>query len=267
MATPESEGFVRAFARGLDVIGAMGRGTGEHTVASIATSTGLPRTVARRILMTLIELGYARSDGKSFRLTPKILNLGMTYLTSLPFWGLAQNVLENLCSEVRESVALSVLDEGRVVFLLRIPSRKIMSLRLGVGSRLPAFVTSSGRVLLAYQEEAALARYFKTTELKAYTPKTRHTEASVREALEEVKHCGYAWVDGELEHHISGLAVPVRNEQGGVVAALNLNLVSEDASQSSAIADYLKPLRDSAEQLRAIAPGFLSTVSLTTSEL
>ncbi|MDO9197330.1 helix-turn-helix domain-containing protein, partial [Rhodoferax sp.] len=132
MTTPESDSFLRSFARGLSVIEAMGHGSGSgsHTVASVAASTQLPRTVVRRILMTLSELGYTTSDGKEFRLTPKILNLGMTYLTSLPFWGLAQRVLEDLCAEVRESCALSVFDGTDMIYVLRIPSRKIMSLRL-----------------------------------------------------------------------------------------------------------------------------------------
>jgi len=267
MATPESDGFIRSFARGLNVIEAMGQGPGEHTVASIAASTGLPRTVARRILMTLTGLGYTRSDGKTFRLTTKILNLGMTYLTSLPFWGLAQNVLENLCAEVKESVAMSVLEEGSVIFLLRIPSRKVMSLRLGVGSRLPAHVTSPGRVMLAQQDEAALKRYFARMELKPYTPATLTDQKKIRERLAEVRQQGYAWVDGELDLSICGLSVPVRNEQGEVVAALNLNLMSGDASKTAAVKQYLKPLRESAEQLRAMAPQFLASVAQTTTPL
>lgn len=263
MATPESDSFVRSFARGLAVIEAMGQGSGENTVASIAAGTGLPRTVARRILMTLTELGFTRTDGKTFRLTPKILNLGMTYLTSLPFWGLAQNVLENLCAEVKESVALSVFDEGSVVFLLRIPSRNVMSLRLGVGSRLPAHVTSPGRVLLAYQDEASQARYFEKMDLKSYTAATLATAPEITQKLQEVKQLGYAWVDGELDMSICGLSVPVRNEEGLVVAALNVNLMSGDATKAAAVKRYLKPLRASAEQLRAMAPQFLTSVGQT----
>lgn len=216
--------------------------------------------------MTLTDLGYARFDGKTFRLTPKILNLGMTYLTSLPFWGLAQSVLENLCAEVKESVALSVFDDGKVVFLLRIPSRKIMSLRLGVGSRLPAHVTSPGRVLLAYQDDAVCIEYFQRTELKAYTPKTLTSAAEIMKRLDEVRNQGYAWLDGELDLAVCGLSVPVRNDDGQIAAAVNLNLVSADTSKSSAVKQFLRPLREASEQLRAVAPQFLTSVAASTSK-
>ena len=129
MATPDSEGFVRSFARGLRVIEAMGR-TGAHTVSSVAQDTELPRTVARRILLTLCELGYAcPTPDKGFRLTPKVLSLGLTYLTSQPFWGHAQRVLETVCLQLRESCAVAVMQGNEVVFVLRIPSAKVMSPR------------------------------------------------------------------------------------------------------------------------------------------
>ena len=126
MATPDSEGFIRSFARGLSVIEAMGH-SGAHTVASIAAATELPRTVVRRIALTLVELGYASiAADKSFRLTPKVLGLGLTYLTSLPFWSHAQRVLETLCLDLRESCAMSVMQGNEVVYVLRIPSVKVI---------------------------------------------------------------------------------------------------------------------------------------------
>jgi IclR family pca regulon transcriptional regulator len=265
MATPESDGFVRSFARGLSVIEAMGSGTGVHTVASVAASTQLPRTVARRILMTLTELGFTVTDGKSFRLTPKILNLGMTYLTSLPFWGVAQEVLEQLCAEVKESVALSAFDGQHSIYLLRIPSRKVMSLRLGVGSRLPAYATSPGRVLLAWQEEAALAHYLATVPLKPCTRRTVATPEALRARLAEVLDKGYAWVDGEFDEAVCGLSVPVRGEFGQVVAALNVNLLSGEATEAKATKRLLMPLREAAERLRAMAPNFLGSIGQTSS--
>ena len=263
MTTPESDSFLRSFARGLSVIEAMGRGSGSHTVASVSASTQLPRTVVRRILMTLSELGYTTSDGKEFRLTPKILNLGMTYLTSLPFWGLAQRVLEDLCAEVRESCALSVFDGTDMIYVLRIPSRKIMSLRLGMGSHLPAYATSPGRVLLAFQQESTLQRYLQDVPLKPYTAKTVSTEAGLRQSLSEIREAGYAWVDAEFDPEICGLSVPVRDENRNVVAALSVNLLSGETTPAAAIRKLLMPLRKSAEQLRAMAPQFLASVGHT----
>lgn len=261
MTTPDNDGYIRSFARGLSVIEAMGQGTASHTVASIAAATQLPRTVARRILMTLTELGFAVSDGKEFRLTPKILNLGMTYLTSLPFWGLAQRVLEDLCAEVKESCAISVFDGREAIYLLRIPSGKIMSLRLGMGSRVPAYATSQGRVLLAFQPQEDLARYLDTTPLRPCTPKTITDRDTLLSALADIAHDGYSWVDAEFDHAVCGLSVPVRDEQRQVVAALSVNLPSGDTTRAKAVKRLLPPLRASAEQLRAMAPRFLASVA------
>ena len=269
MATPDSDGFVRSFARGLSVIEAMGAagggsvGSGLHTVASIAAATELPRTVARRILLTLTELGFVVSDGKSFRLTPKILNLGLTYLTSLPFWNLAQEVLERLCAEVDESVALSVFDGRDIVYILRVPSRKVLSLRLGVGSRLPAYVTSPGRVLLAGQDDLSVQRYLASVEPKAYTRKTLTSTVALRAAIDTVREKGYAWVDGELDPSVCGLSVPVRDEQRKVIVALNVNLLSGDTTEAKAVKKLLMPLVKASERLSATAPSFLSSVVRT----
>lgn len=258
--TPDSDSFIRSFARGLKVIEAMGQGTGSHTVTTVAESTQLPRTVVRRILMTLSELGYTVVDGKEFRLTPKILNLGMTYLTSLPFWGLAQRVLEDLCAEVKESCALSVFDGREIVYVLRIPSRKIMSLRLGMGSRLPGYATSPGRMLLAFLDESALERYMKDVPLKPYTSKTLVSESALRQKLIDARQSDFSWVDAEFDREICGLSVPVRDENGTVVAALSANLLSGETTESKAVRKLLLPLRKAAQEMRAMAPGFLAPV-------
>ncbi len=254
----DSDGFVRAFARGLRVIEAMGRSSETHTVASVALATALPRTVVRRILMTLTELGYSVSDGKAFRLTPKVLTLGMTYLSSLPFWGLAQYALESLSLEVRASVALSVFDGQSSIYVLRVPSREIMSLRLGVGTRLPAYATSPGRILLAWLPEDQLRHYFDTTELRAFTRRTLTDRHALQDALSKVRDDEYAWVDGELDVAVSGLSVPVRDAGGDTVAALSVNQLSGATTQARAVRELLRPLRVAAEQLRATAPKFLS---------
>jgi IclR family transcriptional regulator, pca regulon regulatory protein len=259
----DSESFVRSFARGLKVIEAMGRSSELHTVASVAAATELPRTVVRRILMTLTELGYSLSDGKTFRLTPKVLTLGMTYLTSLPFWGLAQHVLESLSSQVKESVALSVFDGQAAIYVLRIPSREIMSLQLGVGSRVPAYATSPGRVLLAWQPKDQLQKYLASTEIKLLTRRTVTDKAALLKALDQVREDEYSWVDGEFDTSVCGLSVPVRDAAGEPVAALSVNLLSGGTTQARAIRELLRPLRAAAEQLRAMAPQFLSAAGQT----
>lgn len=268
MGTPDSgdrdsDGFVRSFARGLSVIEAMGRSAELHTVASVTAATGLPRTVVRRIMMTLTELGYSLSDGKTFRLTPKVLTLGMTYLSSLPFWGLAQHVLESLGTEVKASVALSVFDGESVVYVLRIPSREIMSLQLGVGSRVPAYATAPGRVLLAWQPAEQVQRYFDTVPRKSITRKTVTDREALQAALAQVHDDGYSWVDGEFDTSVCGLSVPVRDASGEAVAALSVNLLSGGTTQARATRDFLRPLRGAAEQLRAMTPQFLSAAGQT----
>ncbi len=259
----EGDSFVRSFARGLQVIQALGGSSEMHTVATVTVSTNLPRTVVRRILMTLVELGYTWTDGKSFRLTPKVLTLGMTYLTSLPFWGLAQHALELLSTTVKHSVALSVFDGQFATYVLRIPSREIMSLQLGVGSRVPAYATSPGRVLLAWQPEETLRHYFESTELRPLTRKTVTDKERLVDILEAVRNTEYSWVDGEFDSGVCGLSVPVRDDSGHPVAALSANLVSGAITQAGAVRELLRPLRGAALQLRGMTPQFLSTAGQT----
>lgn len=258
MATPDSEGFIRSFARGLSVLEALGT-SGPHTVASLATATGLPRTVVRRIALTLCELGYAHNAAdKSFRLTPKVLSLGTTYLTSLPFWGHAQRVLETVCLQLRESCALAVLQGNEVVYVLRIPSAKVMSPRLGMGSRLPVHATSPGRALLAFQSPAFQDDYFAQADLRALTRSTLTDVGALREALQEVAQTGHAWVDGEYDLLVCGLSVPVRDELGNVVCALSANLLTAEFDRERAKQEILPALREAAQQLSGLAPSFLA---------
>ncbi|MCC6534234.1 MAG: helix-turn-helix domain-containing protein [Burkholderiales bacterium] len=254
MATPESEDFVRAFARGLKVIEAMGQGSPRKTTAEIAAAAVLPRSVARRLLMTLCEQGYAQTDGKLFWLTPRVLALGLLYLDSLPFWRYAQPALEELRSEVHESCSMAVLDSTDIVYVLRIPSRRILATGLSVGSRLPAHVVSLGHVLLAFLEPAALERYLKSAELRPYTPRSISKAAALRRTLQDVRAKGYAWVDGQLDAAIAGIAVPVRDGTGNVVAAINVSLIAGSYDEDSARLRFLVPLRQVAERIRSAIP-------------
>lgn len=260
----DNDGYVRSFARGLRVIEALGRGRGGQTVQAIAARTGLPRTVVRRIVLTLTDLGFAVADGSSFLLTPRVMNLGMSYLTSLPFWHVAQHVLEGLCAEIQESVALSLIDGDDVVYLMRMPSRKIMSLRLGAGSRLPAYATSPGRVLLADTPPVQLERYLQSVRLKAYTDRTVTSAAALRTVLSRVRERGYAWVDAELDPAVAGLSVPVCDSRRTVVAALSANLRSDEAGEAASVRKLLRPLQQTADRLCAMAPDFLDSIARST---
>jgi IclR family transcriptional regulator, pca regulon regulatory protein len=246
----DSELFVRAFARGLAVIEAMGRGAPRQTLAHIAEAAALPRSVARRFLMTLLELGFAGSDGKSYWLTPKTLRLGLAYVYSQPFWREAQLALEDLRARVEESCSMAVLDGAELVYVVRVPSRRILSMQLAVGSRLPAHVVSLGRVLLAGLDDRALERFLRS-ELRRLTPRTQHSPEAIRQAIRRVHADGYAWVDGELDEAICGIAVPVRDRDGGVVAAVNVSLQSGQWTEKKAAARFLGPLRQAAARIRS----------------
>lgn len=250
MATPESEGFVRSFARGLTIIEAMGRGPGGQTIADIALAADLPRTVARRFLMTLTDLGFTRTDGKRFWLTPRVLRLGLSYLTTLPWLRAAQSALEELCAEAGQSCAMSVLDGEDIVYVARLHTRRILTLSPSLGSRLPAHAVSMGRVLLAGLDDAALQAYLDGARLKKLAGATITDPERLKTELARVREQGWSWADGELDDSICGLAVPVRDADGEVVASINVSLPSGTHTMARAREKFLGPLRRAATRIR-----------------
>jgi IclR family pca regulon transcriptional regulator len=253
MATPESESFVRTFARGLSVIEALGRGMGRQTLAQVAEEVKLPRTAVRRFLLTLIELSFVATDGKSYWLTPRVLRLGLSYLSSLPYWREAQPALEELCSRVRQSCALSVLDGEELVYVQRQHAKRILPMSPTLGSRLPAHAVSMGRILLAGLPDGDLDDYLKHATFKRLTSATVTDRRQLRKELLKIREQGYAWVDGELDESICGLAVPVRDKDGTTIAALNVSLPSGQYSAHAAAKEFLGELRATASRLRAAA--------------
>ena len=254
MATPESESFVRTFARGLRVIEVMGQGLSRKNMAEISEAAELPRTVVRRLLMTLTELGFVRTDGKLYWLTPKVLRLGLTYLYTLPFWRQSQLVLEELGTRMGQSCAISVLDGSEIVYVQRFHTRRILAMSPSTGTRLPAHVVSMGRVLLAGLDEATLKSTLSKLPRTRYTSKTITQTKDLRRAIDDAREQGYAWVDGELDEAICGLAVPVRERDGSVVAAVNVSLISGQYSEDKAVAEYLPLLRLATSRLRSADP-------------
>jgi IclR family transcriptional regulator, pca regulon regulatory protein len=248
--TKDSDGFVRAIARGFSIIEALGRPPGRHTLSEVAHSGGLSRATARRILATLVVLKYCASDRRYFSLRPRALGLGMSYLNALPYWAHAQRALENLRNELGESCAMAVLDEDEIVYALRLPARRILSANLGVGSRLPAHLVSLGRVLLAGLPVEQRADYLKRVDLKAVTPRTVTDRQQLGELLARVENDGYGWVDGELDPAICGIAVPLRDPTGNVVAALSVNTISGTITEAGAKKKFLVPLRRTAQEIR-----------------
>jgi IclR family transcriptional regulator, pca regulon regulatory protein len=251
MATPESEAFVRTFARGLKVIEVLGRGPGGQTLGQLAEGVDLPRTAVRRFLLTLIDLSFVRTDGKYYWLTPRVLRLGLSYLSTLSYWRDAQPALEEVCARVGQSCALSVLDGEELVYIQRQHAKRILAMSPTLGSRLPAHAVSMGRVLLAGLPDADLEQYLATAKLVRLTKATLTDSARLREALLAVREQGWAWVDGEYDESICGLAVPVRDKAGATIAALNVSLTSGEFTQQQAVERFLPVLRTAAAHLRA----------------
>src|SRR5690606_27687645 len=167
--------------------------------------------------LTLTELGYVKTDDKDYWLTPKVLRLGMTYLYTLPFWRQSQLVLEELGTKIKQSCAISVLDSNEIVYIQRFHTRRILALNPSIGSRLPAYPVSMGRVLLSGLPDVALDDYLAQVDLKKLASQTITDPARLTEMIHTVRNNGYAWVDGELDDAICGLAVPVRNQDGQII--------------------------------------------------
>jgi IclR family transcriptional regulator, pca regulon regulatory protein len=248
---PREPHFVQSLERGLNVITAFGPETAELTLSDVARATGLTRAAARRFLLTLVDLGYMRFDGKLFRLAPKVLSLGYAYLSSLSLPGIAEPHLEWLVAEVHESSSMSVLDGGDIVYVARVPTSRIMTVSINVGTRFPAYAASMGRVLLAGLDDDALEEYFATVELKKLTEYTVPSIEALREKLLEVRDLGYGLVDQELERGLRSIAVPVRNKQRRVVAAINVSSHISRITKDKARRQFLPPLLKAASQIEA----------------
>jgi len=219
-----SDSFVQSFARGLDVIKTFNRQRPEQTLTEVAQSAGLARASARRILLTLEHLGYVERSDRKFRLTPQILDLGFAYLNSTPFWNLAEPVVEQLSLQTSESTSLAVLDGTDVVYILRVPAKKIMTVTLAIGSRLPALWTSLGRVLLAEKSDNELKFLLKNTVFTEQpTKKTLLDKQELFVAIQQVREQGWCIVEQELEVGLVSMAAPVRDHSGKVIAAINIS--------------------------------------------
>ena len=247
--TERSSDFVQSLERGLAVIRAFDADHPELTLSEVARSTGLTRAAARRFLLTLVELGYMRTDGRLFGLRPRILELGYAYLSSLSLPEVAQPHLEDLVAEVHESCSVSLLDGNDIVYVARVPTKRIMTVAISVGTRFPAYATSMGRVLLASRPADWLDEYLASVELRPLTPRTITDRAKLRTTLNRVRSQGFALVDQELEEGLRSLAVPIHDSAGAVIAAINLSARTSRGSSEAIRRELLPPLQEAARQI------------------
>ncbi len=249
--TVERRQSLQSLERGMAVIQVFSRERPALTLSEVARLTGMTRATARRILLTLESLGHVKSEGRLFSLTPRVLTLGWAYLSSLNLWEVAYPLMEELVGETGESCSVATLDLPDVVYVARVPTRRIMSISLGVGSRLPAHATSMGRVLLAGLPEAELERFLAGAELQSLTPHTITDAGQLSGLVAKAREQGWALVDQELEVGLCSIAVPIKAPGCRTVAALNTSASTLRVSPEEFVVRILPPLRQTAELISA----------------
>jgi IclR family transcriptional regulator, pca regulon regulatory protein len=247
--------FMASLARGLQVIRAFSEFRRNLTISQISQSTGLSRAAVRRCLYTLSTLGYVGEDNRRFFLRPQVLTLGHAYLSSTPLAVTAQPYLDEVSKTLRESCSAAILDGDDIVYICRSAETRIMSISLLVGTRLPAYCTSMGQVLLANLPAEALEDYLARVRLVERTDRTITSVPKLRKALAQVRDAGFAMLDQELEVGLRSIAVPVRDGRGCVVAAINVGAHASRVSLEEMQAQFLPPLKKCAHGLGNILLG------------
>lgn len=243
------DSYVQSFARGLSVIRSFGTDTPRMTLSEVAARAGLTRAGARRILLTLENLGYVKSDEKKFSLTAKILDLGYAYLSTAPFWIPAEPVMEQLVADVHESSSISVLDGTEIVYVLRVPTSKIMTVNLGPGSRLPAYATSMGRVLLGGLNNLQMKAALAASPIKQHTKYTVTDAKKLATIIETDRQRGWTYVNQELEEGVRSIAVPLKDRTGKIIAAMNISGQANRNTEKMLTVDFLPKLQQAAEKI------------------
>lgn len=242
--------FMASLARGLEVIQAFTPQRRQMSISQISQKTGIPRAAVRRCLYTLGKLGFVYAeDGKYYQLRPRILSLGHAYLASTPLAKSTQPVLKHLSEMLNESCSIATLDGDDILYIARASSSRIMTIDLDIGSRLPAWSTSMGRILLSYLPEEQLNDFLGRITMIRYTPQTGDSVSKLREELKRVRQQGYALNDQELEMGLRSIAVPLVNPEGTVVAALNVGVHAGQVSAQELLNRVLPKLQEAAQEL------------------
>jgi len=244
--------IIQGLAKGLAVIEVFDAAHARLSITDVAELTGLERATARRCLLTLTSLGYASYDGKFFMLTPRVLRLGHSYLAATPLPGIIQPFLERLTAATGESASASVLDGTDILYIARASLRRVMSINLSPGTRLPAYCSSMGRVLLAAMPPAAARGLLERSERPANTPKTKTDLTALMDELALVARQGYAVIDEELELGLRSIALPLLNARGETVAALNIGAQAARIGVDAMVAQYLPQMRAVQQELQPL---------------
>jgi len=241
---------VQSLVKGLAVIQAFNKQQPKMTLSEVASATGFSRAASRRFLLTLVIEGYAKQEGKLFSLTAKILNLGFSYLSTQDIWLYGKPLMQQLVEQLNESCSAAVLEGDDVVYVARVATTKrIMSISLNVGTRLPAIATSLGRVLLAELSELALDKFLSHCEIEQHTKYTLTDKAQLIAQIAQVKKQGYAIVEQELELGLTSISVPVIDGMGNVVAALSISTHVSQTNNKQLLTTILPALQVCADKI------------------
>ncbi|SFL44218.1 IclR family transcriptional regulator domain-containing protein [Geodermatophilus ruber] len=243
--------FVEALARGLDVIAAFGADRPTMSLTEVASAAGLARPTARRLLLTLEEMGFVRASGHGFALTPRVLGLGMAYVSSLGLWDIARPHMEKLVTGTGESSSMAQLDGADIVYVARVSVPRIITLRVEIGTRFPAVRTSQGKVLLAALSPDELESALAQPSRAGLPPAPEPSREQLLGELVEVRARGWALADEELAPGIRSVAVPVRDGTGTVRAAMNVTVHAAETSTERLVQEYLPQLLRTAGEVSA----------------
>ena len=243
--------FIEALARGLEVITAFRPHRPEMTLAEVATAAGLARPTARRILLTLEELGYVRTDGRGYALTPRVLDLGVAYVRSQGLWDVARPHMQALVARTRESCSVAQLDGSDIIYVARVAVPKIVGLSVQIGTRFPALATSLGKVLLAALPAAELEAVLAQPTRSGLVPRWQPDRAERDAALREVRARGWALTDEQLALGIRSVAAPLRDGTGRVIASVNVNAHAAETSVDRLVEEHLPLLLAAAGEISA----------------
>jgi IclR family transcriptional regulator, pca regulon regulatory protein len=221
------------------------------TITDVAEATGLTRATARRFLLTLVRMGYVRNEGREYWLRPRVLELGYAYLAGIELPEAAKPFMDELVDEVGESTSIAVRDDDDIVYVAHAAPQRVMTINVPVGGRDPLYCTALGRVLLAAEPPDEIDRYLKSADLTAYTGATITDPAGLRLALARVEADGYSLIEDELEDGLVALAVPVRDADSAVIAAMNVCSYSLRTSPEELVRRGLPLLRKTVSAIEA----------------